>query len=107
MQRYAIIGSGAAGWAAAEAIRHRDRSGAIWILTGDPHGYYSRPGLAYYLTGEVAESQLHPFKQDFWNDLNVHWHIEPVTAVSPLKRLIHFKSGKTLPYDRLLLATGS
>jgi NAD(P)H-nitrite reductase large subunit len=107
MQRYVMIGSGAAGWAAAEAIRRRDRSGEITILTSDPHGYYSRPGLAYYLTGEVNENQLHPFQQDFWNDLKVRWHVEPVTAVHPGQQLVQFKSGKTLPYDRLLLATGS
>ena len=51
--RYVIIGSGVAGIAAAEAIRAADRAGEITLLSDDPHGYYSRPGLAYLLTGEI------------------------------------------------------
>ncbi len=48
--QYLIIGSGAAGMAAAEAIRSHDAHGHIVILSEEPHGYYSRPSLAYLLT---------------------------------------------------------
>ena len=30
------------------------------MISDDPHGYYSRPGLAYYLTGELHDKALYP-----------------------------------------------
>ncbi len=44
--KYAIIGSGVAGIAAIEAIRSVDSAGEIVMIGDDPHGFYSRPGLA-------------------------------------------------------------
>jgi len=62
-RRYLIVGLGAAGVAAAETVRRLDAAGEILMVSDDPHGYYSRPGLAYYLTGELAESCLPPFSE--------------------------------------------
>ena len=58
--KYVIIGSGVAGIAAIEAIRSLDAAGDILMVGDDPHGFYSRPGLAYYLTGEIGEKQFFP-----------------------------------------------
>jgi NADPH-dependent 2,4-dienoyl-CoA reductase/sulfur reductase-like enzyme len=66
MNRYVIIGSGAAGIAALEAIRQADPIGDVYLISNEVEGYYSRPGLAYYLTGEIGEKMLFPFsKKDF------------------------------------------
>jgi NADPH-dependent 2,4-dienoyl-CoA reductase/sulfur reductase-like enzyme len=107
MRRYVILGSGAAGVAAAESIRRLDASGSIWVVTADPHGYYSRPGLAYYLTGEAAREQLFPFPNRHWKDLDLRWHVEPVESIDPAGHRLILHSGKSLPYDRLLVATGA
>ncbi|MGC8855289.1 MAG: NAD(P)/FAD-dependent oxidoreductase, partial [Anaerolineae bacterium] len=64
--RYVILGSGVAGVSAMEAIRSVDREGEIVLVAEDPHGFYSRPGLAYYLTGEIPESQLFPRRSQDW-----------------------------------------
>ena len=56
--KYVIIGAGVAGYAAIEAIRSQDAAGDITMISDDPHGYYSRPGLAYYLTGELQDKAL-------------------------------------------------
>jgi nitrite reductase (NADH) large subunit len=47
---HVIIGSGVAGIAAIEAIRSVDSTSPITLIGDDPYGFYSRPGLAYYLT---------------------------------------------------------
>jgi NADPH-dependent 2,4-dienoyl-CoA reductase/sulfur reductase-like enzyme len=49
MRRYVIIGTGAAGIAAAQAIRSQDPSADILPISEEPYGFYSRPS-AYYLT---------------------------------------------------------
>ena len=107
MRRYVIIGSGAAGMAAAEAIRRQDPSGALWVISSDPHGYYSRPGLAYYLTGDIPREMLFPFPNDHWRELGIRWHTGSVTAIDPVRHSVSLSGGMGLPYDRLLIATGA
>ena len=52
MSQHVIIGSGVAGVSAAQSIRQQDAAAKIVLVSNDPHGYYSRPGMAYYLSGE-------------------------------------------------------
>ncbi len=59
-RRHVLIGSGPAAMSAAETIRGRDDDAEIVIVGAEPHGYYSRPGLAYYLAKEVPEKRLFP-----------------------------------------------
>ena len=59
--RYVIIGMGVAGISAVEGIRSLDATGEITVIGDDPHGFYSRPGLAYLLTGEVEDEHLFPY----------------------------------------------
>ncbi|MFO3796427.1 MAG: FAD-dependent oxidoreductase, partial [Anaerolineales bacterium] len=80
--RYVIVGSGVAGIAAIEAIRSIDKEGEIWLLHEDPHVFYSRPGLAYYLTDEIPEAQLFPHSIDLKRLRVQRWwarvtHIDP------------------------------
>ena len=70
MTGHLIIGSGVAGISAAEAIRKSEPDSAITIATDDQHGYYSRPGLAYYLTGEVPGEQLFSYPPQAYKKLN-------------------------------------
>ena len=106
-QRYLIIGSGAAGIAAAEAIRSQDPGGEILLLSEEPEGYYSRPGLAYYLTGETPERVLFPFMDHDFDRLRLHRLHARVGALRPQSQEVVLDDGRPLSYDRLLLATGS
>ncbi|MBK5107135.1 MAG: FAD-dependent oxidoreductase, partial [Anaerolineales bacterium] len=107
MERYVIIGSGAAGIAAAESIRRTDPEGEIVLLSAEKSGYYSRPGLAYYLTGELNEKQLFPFSAQDFNALGVHPQIAHVKKILPEQHLVELQDGGYLGYDRLLVATGA
>ncbi|GAB4521358.1 MAG: FAD-dependent oxidoreductase [Anaerolineales bacterium] len=107
MKRYVIIGAGAAGIAAAEAIRSRDTAGEIIVLAAEPEGFYSRPGLAYYLNGEIPEKQLMPFGRQDFRKLNITLRHDPARALDPGAHTIHLASGKQLVYDKALIATGA
>ena len=106
-RRYLIVGLGAAGLAAAETIRHLDADGDILLVSDDPHGYYSRPGLAYYLTGELAESWLMPFSEADLRRLNLRRLQARAAGLHPAAQEVELEDGRRLAYDRLLLATGS
>ncbi len=107
MRRYIIIGTGPAGISAAEAIRSLDASGDILFITDDPHGYYSRPGLAYYLTGEIPEAMLFPWNERDFQDLGARrLHARVLSLDLPTHQVI-LHTGEKVAYDRLLIATGA
>lgn len=107
MTRYVIVGSGPAGVAACEAIRSVDASGEIVLLSDDPFGYYSRPGLAYLLTGEISQKHIFPFSDKDFIHLRVHRLHVKVLAIKPETHQVVLDNHKALTYDRLLLATGA
>lgn len=105
--KYVIIGSGVAGLAACEAIRNLDKTGDVTMLGDDPHGYYSRPGLAYYLTGEMDEKGLFPRSKKDWLALNLRYVKGRVTHIFRDDHQIEIDSASRLEYDRLLIAVGA
>ncbi|HSB01766.1 MAG TPA: hypothetical protein VLE49_14035, partial [Anaerolineales bacterium] len=68
-----MIGSGVAGIAAIEAIRSVDAAAEITLIGDDPYGFYSRPGLAYYLTGELHDKALFPRTAEDLKKLNFRY----------------------------------
>jgi len=107
MRRYAIIGAGVAGIAAAEAIRTLDRAAEISLVGDEPQGFYSRPGLAYFLTGELPVKQLILYSQQDWRGLNVRYVKGWATRLLPQAHQVELGKAGALAYDRLLLATGA
>jgi NAD(P)H-nitrite reductase large subunit len=105
--KYAIIGSGVSGLAACEAIRSMDKVGEICLISDDPHGYYSRPGLAYYLTGEMDEKGLFPRSKQDWLALNLRYIKGRVTKVFSSEHQVELDDASRLSYDRLLIAVGA
>lgn len=107
MTQYLIIGSGAAGISAAEAIRKLDAGGEITLVSKERDGYYSRPGLAYLLTGEIPEKQLYPFSWKDFQRLRLRLVYDHALQILPHQHQVMFQSGKRMTYDRLLIATGA
>jgi NAD(P)H-nitrite reductase large subunit len=105
--RHVIIGHGPAGLSAAEAIRRWDADASITIVSEEPYRFYSRPGLAYYLANLVPQEQLFSRSDAYYR----HWRIDTLHAraegIDPTAHLVHLAGSRRLPYDRLLLATGS
>ncbi len=105
--KFLIIGAGVAAVSAAQAIRSVNPTGEITLVSEDPFGYYSRPGLAYYLTGELEEKQLFPFTQKELKALDLRFVHDRVVRIEPDRMLVGLERGTWLPYERLLIATGS
>ena len=107
MTHYAIIGTGVAAIGAAEAIRSTDKAGDISFIGEDPFSYYSRPGLAYYLTGELDENLLFPYQKEDYQKLRARFLRASVRRILPDEKVVELDSSARLPYDRLLIATGA
>jgi len=105
--RYVIIGTGVAGVSAVEAIRGVDRGAEIVMVGDDPHGYYSRPGLAYFLTGELHDKALFPKTREEYARLNFKFMNTRVTEIDREKKSVLLNGKTPLTYDKLLIATGA
>ena len=105
--RYLLIGVGVAGVAAAEAIRSKDPNSEIVMVSDDPNGFYSRPGLAFYLSGELPEEGLFPETQREWLRTNVRILKGRAIGIMPEVHEIEVGGSGKLKYDQLLIATGS
>jgi nitrite reductase (NADH) large subunit len=105
--KYVIVGSGVAGIAAIEAIRSLDREGEVVMIGDDPYGFYSRPGLAYYLTGELHDKALFPRTASAYRKMNFRYIKGRVNKILRESRTLELEGGALLSYDRLLLAVGA
>jgi NAD(P)H-nitrite reductase large subunit len=86
-------------------IRERDATGDIQVIGAERHPFYSRPGLAYYLTGQVPEGALFSRPDKEYKRAGIKRTTATVRAVRP--HVVDLADGRSLPYDRLLLAVGA
>jgi NAD(P)H-nitrite reductase large subunit len=105
--QFVIVGSGIAGLAAAEALREREPSAAIRMVSEESHNFYSRPGLAYLLRGDIPEKQLFVRTPDELRAVRIDRLNARVQALDCGGHEIVLAGGQRLRYDRLLLATGA
>jgi NADPH-dependent 2,4-dienoyl-CoA reductase/sulfur reductase-like enzyme/nitrite reductase/ring-hydroxylating ferredoxin subunit len=107
--RIIIVGGGAAGFAAAEMLRRQQYRGSIVMLSSDAAPPVDRPNLSKdYLAGSAPEDWL-PLRPDgFYEDAHIDLRLNTdVASIDSKARNVVLAGGGTVPYDRLLLATGA
>jgi flavorubredoxin/pyruvate/2-oxoglutarate dehydrogenase complex dihydrolipoamide dehydrogenase (E3) component len=107
-ESFVIIGSGIAGLSAAEAIRQRNQTAKIIMVTEEEEKPYYRPMLSDYLGEDLTIDSLF-IKAASWYDEN---QIElrtacRVKAIDGSQRQLTLENGETIPYHKLILATGA
>ena len=104
--KYVIIGNSTAGIGGVEGIRSRDKAGEITLVSDEKHFTYSRPLISYLLEGKTDRERMLYRGRDFYAK-------NGVTALlgRRAERLedhaVVLDGGERLPFDRLLVATGS
>jgi NADPH-dependent 2,4-dienoyl-CoA reductase/sulfur reductase-like enzyme len=90
-------------------LRREKFEGAITMLSSDAASPVDRPNLSKdYLAGKAPEDWV-PLRPDAFyseNDIGLQLATE-VTRIDPASREVALANGNTVPYDRLLLATGA
>ena len=107
--RIVIVGGGAAGFAAAEMLRRQEFQGSIVMLSNDAAPPVDRPNLSKdYLAGSAPEDWL-PLRPDsFYAEAHIDLRLKTdVVSIDTKARNVVLAGGGTVPYDRLLLATGA
>ncbi|MCI4677327.1 FAD-dependent oxidoreductase [Rhodoblastus acidophilus] len=108
-ERIVIVGGGAAGFAAAEKLRREHYQGSIVMLSDDDAPPVDRPNLSKdYLAGSAPEEWVPLQPEQFYAESGIDLRLKAnVTALDPQRREVILCDGGSVPYDRLLLATGA
>lgn len=106
--KYVIIGNGAAGINAAEAIRHLDLKGSITIVTDEAAAPYCRPMISMLLDGSTTPDKLLIRSAHFYRYLNIKSVSgDLVTGIDVDNRSVFTERKEVFPFDKLLIATGA
>ncbi len=104
-----IVGGGLAAARVAQAYRKAGGEGAVTILGREPDPPYNRPPLSKgFLRGdlEAGDTLVQPEADYAAADIDLRLGCE-VTGVDSAAKTVALADGGTLPYDRLVLASGS
>jgi NADPH-dependent 2,4-dienoyl-CoA reductase/sulfur reductase-like enzyme/nitrite reductase/ring-hydroxylating ferredoxin subunit len=107
--RIVIVGGGAAGFAAAEMLRREKFAGSIVMLSHEAAAPVDRPNLSKdYLAGTASEDWVPLRPESFYSENAIELRLcTEVARIDPASRQVALADGTTVPYDRLLLATGA
>jgi 3-phenylpropionate/trans-cinnamate dioxygenase ferredoxin reductase subunit len=106
---YVVVGGGLAGAKAAEAIRGADPEGAVTLVGAESRRPYERPDLSKaVIGGKKTPDDLYVHEEGWYADNAVELVLgQRATALDRERQVVTLADGRELPYDRLLLATGS
>lgn len=104
-----IIGAGHAGGAAAGFLRQYGFDGPIALIGAEAYPPYQRPPLSKaWLKGEAGLDDLYLRGDSFYADQGIFTRLNTkVTAIDRANRIVALSDGEALPYDHLIIATGS
>ena len=102
-----VIGNGVAGVTAALRIRKRQRTWKITLISGESTLFYSRPALMYVYMGHLRYEQIVPHPARYFDDQRIERVQDFVLSIDISAQRLALRSGASMAYDALLIATGS
>jgi 3-phenylpropionate/trans-cinnamate dioxygenase ferredoxin reductase subunit len=108
-QRFVIIGASLAGASAAAALRENGFEGSIVLIGDESHRPYERPPLSKgYLLGNEPAEKAYVHGESFYAEHNIDLRLgSRVASVDRDAHEVVLDGGSRVPYDKLLLTTGS
>jgi sulfide:quinone oxidoreductase len=107
MKRLLVLGAGTAGTMVVNRLRHRldPADWEITIVDREPSHHY-QPGYLFIPFGIYRASEVQKPKRDFIPP-GVNVVMAPVEAIDPAQQRVTLAGGRHLPYDYLVIATGT
>jgi 3-phenylpropionate/trans-cinnamate dioxygenase ferredoxin reductase component len=109
ISRVVVVGGGLAGAKTVEALRGRGFDGALTLIGEELELPYERPPLSKnYLLGTTPFDKAIVLSEQWYRDHDVELRLGQLAdAVDMTDQTVRLSDGGTMPYDRLVLATGS
>src|SRR5205085_4773954 len=107
--RVVVVGGGAAGFAAAEMLRREGFGGSVTLLSSDDAAPYDRPNCSKdYLAGNAPEEWMPLRPPDFYRDHSIDLELRTqVSEIDTRESEVRLADGRSVAFDKLLLATGA
>ncbi|PGH06258.1 hypothetical protein GX51_02455 [Blastomyces parvus] len=103
-QKVVIIGGGSGTIGAVEVLREHGFNGQITIVSKEPNLPLDRTKLSKALIPDPEKLLLR--KKEWYSAVSISVLSDEVTSVDFTNRTVATKSGKSIPYTKLILATG-
>ena len=108
LKRVVIVGNGVAGMGVAEALRRASASVQIDVVGNEPHAFYNRMGIGRLIYDSAGLEALQLLPEDWPQAQRVTlWRKTVAARIDREGKTLHLASGEALPYDKLVIATGS
>lgn len=105
---YVILGNGAAGLSAAKAIRQRDKTGSVVMISNEPYATYNRPMLTKSMVSEMDAEEIAVEPASWYEENQIHQLLEKeVKAIHAPEKEVELADGTKLKYTKLIYALGS
>lgn len=107
--RFVIVGSGQSGAQAVTTLREAGFDGSLVMVGEEPDLPYQRPPLSKkYLLGELTAERIELRPAAYYQDLDVDVRTGVAAQrIDRERKQVHLTNSDTVPYDKLLLSTGS
>ena len=107
--RIVVVGAGQAAAQCAISLRQGGYAGSLVVIGDEPHLPYQRPPLSKkYLTERAQPDSLFLRPVSFWRELDVEMAIGAAAeAVDLRNKIVTLAGGREIPYDNLVIATGT
>ncbi len=108
-ERIVIVGAGQAAVQAVDTLRRRGFAGKLTLIGAESWPPYQRPPLSKkYLAGALERERLLIRPANFFAEHAVTTHFgRRVSDIAPRERHVRLDDGVVVPFDALMLATGS
>jgi 3-phenylpropionate/trans-cinnamate dioxygenase ferredoxin reductase subunit len=108
-ERVVIIGAGQASAQAVASLHAEGFSGTITMIGDEPYAPYQRPPLSKaYLMGTFERDRLFLKPDAFYSEAKCELILNVTAAsIDRAKKTVTLADGRSVPYDKLLIATGS
>lgn len=106
--RVVIIGNGVAGIEAALAVREREPTWKVTIISEESDHFFSRTALMWVACGQMAHRDIEPTERDLYDRMGfVRIRARAMGIDAAAKQVELGGDLAPIPYDKLLLACGS
>lgn len=105
---FVILGNGIAGLSAAEAIRERNKTAHIVMISNEDYRTYNRPMLTKTMLAGFEPEQIAVHDETWYEENDITTILSrTVVAIHPEEKMVELDGGAKIQYSKLIYALGS